>query len=147
MDDDEKIPEDPQYWTTESLQSSTGLTGRIGPYRIIQKLGEGGMGEVYEAEQEKPIRRKVALKVIRAGMDSKQVIARFESERQALALMDHPNIAKVFDAGTTPNGRPYFAMEYVHSGFHLIPSSSCLLSDLSMNPSWIDWNMLSAKAA
>jgi serine/threonine protein kinase len=84
----------------------------IGPYRLLQQIGEGGMGEVWLAEQDKP-RRRVALKVIRPGMDSKQVIARFEIERQALALMDHPCIAKVFDAGETPRGRPYFVMEYV----------------------------------
>ena len=84
----------------------------IGPYRLLQQIGEGGMGEVWLAEQETP-RRQVALKVIRPGMDSKQVIARFEIERQALALMDHPCIAKVFDAGETPKGRPYFVMEYV----------------------------------
>jgi non-specific serine/threonine protein kinase/serine/threonine-protein kinase len=84
----------------------------IGPYRLLQLIGEGGMGEVWLAEQETP-RRQVALKVIRPGMDTKQVIARFEIERQALALMDHPCIAKVFDAGETPRGRPYFVMEYV----------------------------------
>jgi serine/threonine protein kinase/Tfp pilus assembly protein PilF len=85
----------------------------IGNYRIIQKLGEGGMGEVYEAEQTAPIRRRVALKIIKWGMNTDQVVARFESERQALALMNHPSIAKVFDAGATEKGRPYFAMEYV----------------------------------
>ncbi len=85
----------------------------IGNYRIIQKLGEGGMGEVYEAEQTAPIRRRVALKIIKWGMDTNQVVARFESERQALALMDHPHIAKVFDAGATEKGRPYFVMECV----------------------------------
>lgn len=85
----------------------------IGPYRLLQKLGEGGMGEVWLAEQSKPVRRLVALKLIKAGMDTREVVARFESERQALALMDHPAIAKVFDAGSTPDGRPYFAMEYV----------------------------------
>ena len=85
----------------------------IGNYRIIQKLGEGGMGEVYEAEQTEPIRRRVALKIIKWGMDTKQVVARFESERQALALMNHPNIAKVFDAGATEQGRPFFVMECV----------------------------------
>jgi non-specific serine/threonine protein kinase/serine/threonine-protein kinase len=85
----------------------------IGPYRLRERIGEGGMGEVFLAEQEKPIRRRVALKLLKAGMDTKQVIARFESERQALALMDHVCIAKVFDAGSTPEGRPYFAMEYV----------------------------------
>src|SRR5713101_1010138 len=85
----------------------------FGPYRLLQKLGEGGMGEVWLAEQSKPVRRRVALKVIKAGMDTREVVARFESERQALALMDHPAIAKVFDAGSTPEGRPYFVMEYV----------------------------------
>jgi serine/threonine protein kinase/Tfp pilus assembly protein PilF len=85
---------------------------RIGNYNILQRIGEGGMGEVYLAEQEVP-RRKVALKIIKWGMDTKQVVARFESERQALALMDHPNIAKVFDAGATEQGRPYFVMEHV----------------------------------
>jgi len=87
---------------------------RIGPYRMLREIGEGGMGVVYEAEQEKPVRRKVALKLIKWGMDTKAVVARFESERQALALMNHPNIASVFDAGATDEGRPYFAMEYVH---------------------------------
>src|SRR5262245_199459 len=85
----------------------------IGPYRPLQKIGEGGMGEVWLAEQTEPVRRKVALKVIKAGMDTRQVIARFEAERQALALMDHPAIARVYDAGATPRGLPYFAMEHV----------------------------------
>ena len=85
----------------------------ITDYRVLQKVGEGGMGEVYEAEQTQPVRRRVALKVIKWGMDTKEVLARFESERQALALMNHPNIARVFEAGTTDSGRPYFAMEYV----------------------------------
>jgi len=85
----------------------------IGVYRLLRQLGEGGMGIVYHAQQHQPIRRDVALKIIKPGMDSRQVIARFESERQALALMDHPNIARVFDAGTTPAGRPYFAMAMV----------------------------------
>jgi serine/threonine protein kinase/tetratricopeptide (TPR) repeat protein len=85
----------------------------IANYRVLQKVGEGGMGEVYEAEQTKPVRRRVALKVIKWGMDTKEVLARFESERQALALMNHANIARVFEAGTTNSGRPYFAMEYV----------------------------------
>jgi serine/threonine protein kinase/tetratricopeptide (TPR) repeat protein len=88
-------------------------TERIGPYRILETVGEGGMGVVYLAEQERPVRRRVALKVIRLGMDTKDVVARFEAERQALAMMDHPNIAKVFDAGATDQGRPYFVMEYV----------------------------------
>jgi serine/threonine protein kinase len=85
----------------------------IGPYKLMEQVGEGGMGVVYVAEQREPVRRKVALKIIKPGMDSKDVIARFEAERQALALMDHPNIAKVLDAGATESGRPYFVMELV----------------------------------
>ncbi|UCG49371.1 MAG: serine/threonine protein kinase [Phycisphaerales bacterium] len=85
----------------------------IGPYKLLERIGEGGMAYVYMAEQREPIRRRVALKIIKLGMDTRQVIARFEAERQALAMMDHPNIAKVFDAGTTETGRPYFAMELV----------------------------------
>ena len=87
---------------------------RIGRYKLLEKIGEGGMGVVYMAEQEEPVRRRVALKIIKLGMDTKQVVARFEAERQALALMDHPNIAKVLDAGATDTGRPYFVMELVH---------------------------------
>jgi eukaryotic-like serine/threonine-protein kinase len=86
---------------------------QVGPYRIIDVLGSGGMGVVYLAEQEEPIRRRVALKVIKRGLDSEQVVARFEVERHALALMNHPNVAQVFDAGIADDGRPYFAMEYV----------------------------------
>ncbi|WP_406697429.1 protein kinase [Singulisphaera sp. Ch08] len=85
----------------------------IGPYKLLEAIGEGGMGTVYMAEQAEPVRRRVALKVIKPGMDSRQVVARFEAERQALAMMDHPNIAKVFDGGLTPWGRPYFVMELV----------------------------------
>jgi serine/threonine protein kinase len=85
----------------------------IGRYHLLQKIGEGGMGEVWLAEQKEPVRRRVALKLIKAGMDTREVVARFESERQALALMDHPAIAKVLDAGSTPQGAPYFVMEYV----------------------------------
>jgi serine/threonine protein kinase/tetratricopeptide (TPR) repeat protein len=107
---------------TELLSYGTGLKGSdesgdaasvIGPYRLVRKLGEGGMGEVWLAEQSEPVRREVALKIIKQGMDTRQTIARFEVERQALALMDHPAIAKVYDAGATPEGRPYFVMEYV----------------------------------
>ncbi len=87
--------------------------GWIGPYKLLEVLGEGGMGIVYLAEQTRPIRRRVAFKVIKPGMDSKRVIARFEAERQALALLDHPNIAQIHDAGTTEAGRLYFVMEYV----------------------------------
>src|SRR3954466_4703981 len=85
----------------------------IGPFRILERIGEGGMGVIYKAEQRHPVRRLVALKVIKLGMDTKEVVARFEAERQALALMSHPNVARVVDAGVTGNGRPYFAMEYV----------------------------------
>src|SRR4051794_8767067 len=85
----------------------------IGRYKLLEPIGEGGYGVVFMAEQMQPVQRKVALKIIKAGMDTRQVIARFEAERQALALMDHPNIAKVFDAGVTDTGRPYFVMELV----------------------------------
>jgi eukaryotic-like serine/threonine-protein kinase len=87
---------------------------QIGPYKLREQIGEGGMGVVYVAEQTEPVRRKVALKIIRPGMASRDVISRFEAERQALAMMDHPHIAKVFDAGTTDHGQPYFVMELVH---------------------------------
>src|SRR5258708_40290103 len=86
---------------------------RIGRYKLLQPIGEGGCGVVFVAEQEEPIHRRVALKVVKPGMDTKSVIARFEAERQALALMDHPNISHVFDAGATESGRPYFVMELV----------------------------------
>src|SRR4029079_11636769 len=85
----------------------------IGPYKLLQQIGEGGMGVVFMAEQSHPLQRTVALKIIKPGMDTRQVIARFEAERQAVAMMDHPNIAKVLDAGTTESGRPYFVMELV----------------------------------
>jgi WD40 repeat protein/serine/threonine protein kinase len=87
---------------------------RVGPYKLLQLIGEGGMGVVYMAEQTEPVRRRVALKIIKPGMDSRQVLARFEAERQALALMDHQNIARVLDVGATESGRPYFVMELVH---------------------------------
>src|SRR5580658_8776710 len=87
--------------------------GPVGPYQLLQRIGAGGMGEVWLAEQQQPVHRRVALKLIKAGMDTREVVARFESERQVLALMEHPNIAKVFDAGETEQGQPYFAMEYV----------------------------------
>jgi serine/threonine protein kinase len=85
----------------------------IGPYKLLEQIGEGGFGVVFMAEQTQPMRRKVALKVLKPGMDTRQVVARFEAERQALALMDHPNIAHVFDGGETASGRPYFVMELV----------------------------------
>ena len=89
------------------------LGSRVGRYKLLQKIGEGGCGVVYLAEQEEPVRRQAALKVIKLGMDTKSVIARFEAERQALAMMDHPNIARVLDAGATETGRPFFVMELV----------------------------------
>ncbi|MGI8959921.1 MAG: protein kinase domain-containing protein [Bryobacteraceae bacterium] len=85
----------------------------VGAYQLLQMVGEGGMGEVWLAEQKHPVRRRVALKLVKAGVDTRQVVARFQSERQAIALMDHPAIAKVFDAGSSAEGRPYFVMEYV----------------------------------
>jgi len=93
--------------------TNLGPGSQIGPFKLLGILGEGGYGLVYMAEQDRPIRRRVALKVIKPGMDSRQIVARFEAERQALALLDHPNIAHVYDAGATQVGRPYFAMEYV----------------------------------
>jgi serine/threonine protein kinase/tetratricopeptide (TPR) repeat protein len=98
---------------TRAAEDSSHPHGSIGQYRLLQRLGEGGMGVVWLAEQQHAIRRQVALKVIKIGMDTRQVIARFEAERQALAVMDHPAIATVFDGGATDDGRPYFAMEYV----------------------------------
>ena len=112
--------EDPEF-STMSLDGpieppivvAEGLGSVVGPYKLLARIGEGGMGVVYMAEQTSPIRRKVAVKIIKPGMDSRQVIARFEAERQALAMMDHPNIARVLDAGSTATGRPYFVMELV----------------------------------
>ncbi|MHC4890270.1 MAG: serine/threonine protein kinase, partial [Planctomycetota bacterium] len=99
--------------TLDSVSVVEQLGTVIGRYKLLESAGEGGMGSVYLAEQKKPIRRKVALKIVKLGMDTKQVIARFEAERQALAVLDHPNIAHVYDAGITEAGRPYFVMEYV----------------------------------
>ncbi|HSY19367.1 MAG TPA: serine/threonine-protein kinase, partial [Candidatus Acidoferrales bacterium] len=110
------LEQSPQKSTLDArLTASSGekLGDRIGRYKLLQQIGEGGCGVVYMAEQEEPVRRRIALKIIKPGMDTKSVIARFEAERQALALMDHPNIAKVFDAGATESGRPYFVMELV----------------------------------
>jgi serine/threonine protein kinase/WD40 repeat protein len=101
-----------------SADSPDNLADQISGYRLLQEIGQGGCGVVYMAEQQKPVHRRVALKVIKLGMDTKQVVARFEAERQALARMDHPNIAKVLDAGATSRGRPYFAMELV-GGFKI----------------------------
>src|SRR3954463_10803282 len=100
--------------TTDTPPEPEKFGAAIGPYRLLQQIGEGGMGTVFMAEQTHPVQRKVAIKVIKAGMDTKQIIARFEAERQALALMDHVNIARVLDAGSTDAGRPYFVMELVH---------------------------------
>src|ERR1700677_5123853 len=109
-----EIPSPPAPGTIRiSLPASEKIGEKIGRYKLLQQIGEGGCGVVYMAEQEEPVRRRVALKVIKLGMDTKQVIARFEAERQALALMDHPNIAKVLEAGATETGRPYFVMELV----------------------------------
>jgi len=108
--------EAPVFGADVTLESSAKIEGpgtRIGRYELLELIGEGGMGLVYLAEQKEPVKRRVALKIIKPGMDSKQVIARFEAEKQALALLEHPNIAHVFDAGTTETGRPYFVMEYV----------------------------------
>jgi hypothetical protein len=102
---------DTRHLTPDTLLEGPGTV--IGPYKLLQQIGEGGMGVVFMAEQSEPIQRTVALKIIKPGMDTRQVIARFEAERQALAMMDHPNIAKVLDAGTTDSGRPYFVMELV----------------------------------
>src|SRR5690348_9032908 len=96
-----------------ALAASEEPGAQVGRYKILEKIGEGGFGIVYVAEQKIPIRRRVALKIIKLGMDTRSVVARFEAERQALAMMDHPNIAKVLDAGATETGRPYFVMELV----------------------------------
>ncbi len=110
----DKGPDKEESIPTASMDGSVvGASGQIGPYKLLSILGEGGFGVVYLAERQRPVKRRVALKVIKPGMDTKQVIARFEAERQALALLEHPNIAHVFNAGTTDSGRPYFVMEYV----------------------------------
>jgi serine/threonine protein kinase len=109
------MPPDPPNPATlvVSLPLEEQIGEQLGRYKLLQKLGEGGCGVVYLAEQHEPVRRRVALKVIKLGMDTREVIARFEVERQALAMMDHPNIAKVLDAGATATGRPFFVMEWV----------------------------------
>src|SRR5262245_40230447 len=109
----------PASYATAPVNRAARLLGdenrpsQVGPYRIIERLGEGGMGEVYKAEQAEPIQRVVALKLIKLGMDSRQVIARFESERQTLAILNHPHIAAIYDAGLSETGRLYFVMEFV----------------------------------
>src|SRR5688572_30194895 len=119
MDSDSHVPDlTASHGAGSPLPSTTahfsvGPGSRVGPYKLLDQLGEGGMGTVFLAEQQEPVRRRVALKLIKPGMDSAQVVARFEAERQALALMDHPNIARVLDAGTTAAGHPFFVMELV----------------------------------
>jgi tetratricopeptide (TPR) repeat protein len=107
------VPEERFNADVTAALGDSGLGTAIGRYHLVQRIGEGGMGDVWLAEQKEPVRRRVALKLVKAGMNTREVMARFESERQALALMDHPAIAKVFDAGSTPQGAPYFVMEYV----------------------------------
>src|SRR3954470_11111324 len=104
-------PAEPPTLTIESPGLSEEPGTVIGPYKLMEQIGEGSMGVVYVAEQSHPVRRRIALKIIRPGMDTRQVVARFEAERQALAMMDHPNIAKVHAGGTSGSGRPYFVME------------------------------------
>ena len=110
---DELGGDHPSQLTTDEGPELDAVGTRIGPYRLLRRIGEGGMGVVFEADQETPVRRRVALKLIKWGMDTRRVVARFESERQALALMSHANIARVYDAGATEQGRPYFVMECV----------------------------------
>src|SRR5216110_609856 len=111
----------------------------IGRYKLLEKIGEGGFGEVWMAEQREPVKRRVALKIIKLGMDSRQIVARFEAERQALAMMDHPNIAKVLDAGATETGRPYFVMELVR-GIKI--TDYCDQNKLSANESLTLFNQI-----
>src|SRR5262249_51642519 len=103
-------PAPPVVATVDEQPGSEGPGTGIGPYKLLEQGGEGGFGVVFMAEQARPVRRKVALKVLKPGMDTRQVVARFEAERQALALMDHPHIARVLDGGQTGSGRPYFVM-------------------------------------
>ena len=105
----------PSEFGTQTIDTAaaSAIDDDFGRYQILRPLGEGGMGTVYEADQLEPIRRRVALKVVKLGMDTAPVLARFNNERQALAMMDHPNIAQIFDAGATSRGRPYFVMEYI----------------------------------
>jgi len=122
-----------------SFSSSVGTAATvelksIGPYQLIRKLGEGGMGQVWLAEQTSPVRRTVALKLIRVGQFDNEVLHRFQAERQSLAVMDHPSIAKVFDAGSTPDGQPYFVMEVRRS------SGLAVVSALSLIDNWTNVN-------
>src|SRR4030095_1051705 len=136
-----------EHFSNDSLLAGSGLEGgrdglvevpasgappqMIGRYKLLEKLGEGGFGEVWMAEQREPVKRRVALKIIKLGMDSRQIVARFEAERQALAMMDHGNIARIFDAGVAETGRPYFVMELVRgikiTEYHLQGTAKGLL--------------------
>src|SRR5260221_13586005 len=108
-----KSPERAGAVTVPAPRAEESPAQMIGRSKLLENIGEGGFGEVWMAEQREPVKRRVALKIIKLGMDSRQIVARFEAERQALAMMDHANIAKIFDAGTTDAGRPYFVMELV----------------------------------
>jgi len=112
-----RTPDDESHRSLVSTATSGGISEQagaiIGPYKLMEQIGQGGFGLVFVAEQLRPVKRRVALKIIKPGMDTREVVARFEAERQALALMDHPNIARVLDAGATDSGRPYFVMELV----------------------------------
>src|SRR5437868_2639304 len=108
MGDQPTARRSPSELETQAQRSGADAPTTVGPYRLLQRIGQGGMGEVWLAEQTSPVRRQVAFKVIKAGMDTANVVARFGVERQALAVMDHPAIAKVFDGGATHDGRPYF---------------------------------------
>lgn len=112
---DGTVPDPPANSTPSPLSTALELDPglQIGPYSLVRPLGRGGMGEVWLVQQNRPVQRQVALKLIKKGIDSQEILARFEAERQALALMNHPNIATILDADVTPDGRPYFAMEYV----------------------------------
>jgi serine/threonine protein kinase len=105
--------EETELFPAQSGQTCHELGTRIGPYKLMEQIGEGGFGLVYVADQQEPVRRRVALKIVKPGMESREVLTRFEAERQAIALMDHPNIARSFDAGVTDSGQLYFVMELV----------------------------------
>ncbi len=110
---------DPALITGAQSTQPLGGPTHVGPYRIVRLLGEGGMGVVYLAEQDEPVRRQVALKILRRGLNTNEVVARFHCEQQTLAMMEHPNITRVYDAGVTEFGEPYFVMEYVSSDMRL----------------------------
>jgi eukaryotic-like serine/threonine-protein kinase len=130
-----------------SVPDKSGMTAdagsMIGRYKLLEKIGGGGFGVVWAAEQKAPVRRRVALKIIKLGMDTQQVVARFEAERQALALMDHPNIAKVFDAGATETGGPYFVMELVKG---ITITLYCDQEKLQTSLKWVNLDKKNPKA-